>query len=91
MVYPALIREDDRRFCGALVIGGLSAVQDDKVDLWDYGEHPALEPLKFQQGASTVCAAPSAQAICMKDHITRAYRRRATSERKAETSSVTSL
>ena len=43
---------------------------DHEIDLWDYVEHPALTPLKFQQGASTVCAvaAPNGQAIGMKSH-----------------------
>jgi hypothetical protein len=56
---------------GALVIGSLSTVHDHTIDLWAYVEHPASQPLKFQQGASTVCAvaAPSAPAVGMKKHI----------------------
>ena len=56
---------------GALIIGSLSAVSDHEIDLWDYVEHPALQPLKFQQGASTVCALPAqtGQAAGMKSHI----------------------
>jgi hypothetical protein len=55
---------------GALVMANLKAVQDHEIDLWDYVEHPALTPLKFQQGASTVCAiaAPGGQAVGMKSH-----------------------
>src|SRR6266404_3651039 len=55
---------------GALVIGSLSPVHDHEIDLWSYVEHPALQPLRFQQGASTVCAvaAPNGQAIGMKSH-----------------------
>jgi len=37
---------------GALVIGSLSAVHDHEIDLWVYVEHPALQPPKFQRGAS---------------------------------------
>jgi hypothetical protein len=55
---------------GGLVLGSLKSVADHEIDLWDYVEHPALTPLKFQQGASTVCAvaAPNGQAIGMKSH-----------------------
>jgi hypothetical protein len=56
---------------GAFVIDSLAAVDDRKIDLWDYAEHPSLHSLKFQQGASTVCAVPAqkGQVLGMKDHI----------------------
>jgi hypothetical protein len=44
---------------GGLFIGELSAVPDREIDLWEYLEHPALQPLRFQQGASTACVVPA--------------------------------
>jgi hypothetical protein len=43
---------------GGLVMGELALV-DESIDLWKYLEHPSLLPIKFRQGASTVCAVPS--------------------------------
>lgn len=56
---------------GAFVIGSLSSAHDHKIDLWDYVEHPDMQPMKFQQGASTLCASPTqdGKALGMKSHI----------------------
>jgi hypothetical protein len=47
----------------ALVLASLKAVHDHKIDLWDYVEFLASKPLRFELGASTVCAiaAPAAR------------------------------
>jgi hypothetical protein len=42
-----------------LVLGELSAVTNQMIDLWEYLEHPSLQPLRFQLGASTACVIPS--------------------------------
>jgi hypothetical protein len=34
-------------------------VDNYEIDLWEYLEHSAMSPLKFQLGASTACAIPS--------------------------------
>jgi hypothetical protein len=54
----------------ALVLASLKTVQNCKIDLWDYVEFPASTPLRFELGASTVCAiaAPSGQTVGMKSH-----------------------
>jgi hypothetical protein len=44
---------------GGLCIGDLAAARDLEVDLWEYCEHPGLQPLRFQQGASTACVIPA--------------------------------
>jgi hypothetical protein len=44
---------------GGFLIGELSPVFDHEIDLWEYYEHPALQPLKFQLGASTACVVPT--------------------------------
>jgi hypothetical protein len=43
---------------GGLVVGDLLPVQEE-IDLWKYLDHSDLQPLRFQQGASTACAVPS--------------------------------
>jgi hypothetical protein len=41
-----------------LLIGKLSQL-DSEIDLWEYLEHPSLQPLRFQRGASTACVVPA--------------------------------
>ena len=43
---------------GGLMIEELETV-DEEIDLWAYLQNSDLQPLRFQQGASTACAVPS--------------------------------
>lgn len=46
-----------------LVLDRLAPCSGTSIDLWQFSEHPARQPLRFMQGASTACAVPPGGAI----------------------------
>lgn len=53
-----------------LVLDRLTLCSSMSIDLWQFSEHPASQPLKFVRGASTACTVPAGSPVAggMIDH-----------------------